>query len=211
VVAWLGALPAYRQHTTLPLAELVLGKILGRAFALTVLALSIWAAVGWRHVPGDSPRFFLLFAFILAAPVAAISSGIAVYDQVLLRPALLWLWSTRRAILRASQPVRCLAVMRSGALMWPSIAAPALLVAWRFVPRAHTYRAILLPLTTATSFPLVTLILLGVFVAQAVRRELTAKDGARAGARSLCQARILSSCFLFFAGRFFTADRASAR
>ena len=51
--------------------------------------------------------------------------------------------------------------------MWPRIAAPALLVAWRFVPRAHAYRAVLLPLTTAASFPLVTLILLGVFVAQA--------------------------------------------
>ena len=60
----------------------------------------------------------------------------------------------------------------------PWIAAPALLVAWRFVPRAHTYRAILLPLTTAASFPLVSLIWLGVFIAQAVRRDLTAaKDG----------------------------------
>ena len=116
-----------------------------------------------------------MFAFILATTVATISSGIAVYDQVLFRPAPLWLWSTRRAI--QSQPVRCLAVMRSGALVWPWIAAPALLVAWRFVLRAHTYRAILLPLTAAASFALVTLIWLGVFVAQAVRRDLTAKDG----------------------------------
>ena len=46
-----------------------------------------------------------------------------------------------------------------------------------FVLWAYNYRAILLPLTTAASFPLVTLILLGVFVAQAVRRDLTAKDG----------------------------------
>ena len=68
--------------------------------------------------------------------------------------------------------------------MWPRIAAPALLVAWRFVPRAHAYRAVLLPLTTAASFPLVTLILLGVFVAQAVRRDLTAKDGTPMQARA---------------------------
>jgi len=67
----------------------VLGKILGNAFALTVLALSIWAAAYWRHVPGDSPCFCLLFAFILATTVATISSGVAVYDEVLLLPALL--------------------------------------------------------------------------------------------------------------------------
>src|ERR1700746_1568383 len=75
------------------------------------------------------------------------------------------------------EPASQFAVLRScGQAPWCGPRSlPALLVAWRFVPRAHTYRAILLPLTTATSFPLVTLILLGVFVAQAVRRELTAK------------------------------------
>jgi hypothetical protein len=168
-LSWWRNLPAYRQYTSPPLAELVMGRVLGRLLGLTMAGLAAVAAVRWRRASADSPNFQLLSAFILLITVIGLSSSIAVYDQILLLPALLWLYSHREGILRANRPVRIIALLTLAALFWPWAAANTLAVASPFLSWARSFEAILLPLVTAASFPFAVLSLMVFFVGKRIR------------------------------------------
>jgi hypothetical protein len=170
-LSWWHNLPAYRRYTTPPLAQLVLGNILGRLLGLVLVAFAGIAAVRWRRLPADSAQFQLLTAFVLLLTVIVISSSIAVYDHILLLPALLWLYAHREGILRANRPVRIVTLLMLGALFWPWVSATLISSASPFFFWAHSYRAILLPLATAASFPFAVLSLGAFFLAQAMRGE----------------------------------------
>jgi Glycosyltransferase family 87 len=170
-LSWWHNLPAYRQYTPPPLAELVLGRTLGRLLGLTMLGLAALAAARWRQASADSSNFQLLSAFILLITVIGFSSSIAVYDQILILPALLWLYFHRESILRANRPVRILALLTLAALFWPWAAAGAIAGASPFLPWARSFQAILLPLVTAASFPFAVLSLVVFFLGNTIRGE----------------------------------------
>ena len=153
-IGWVRALPAYRQYTMPPLSELLLGRAFGRKLTLALLGLGLGAAVRWRRAPADSRCFFLLFAFLLAITVGAISSSTAVYDQILLLPGALWLWFDRHAILRASRPIRIVAYLVCLTFVWQWFFAPALAVASLFLSWTHYPPALMFPLIMTGSFPL---------------------------------------------------------
>jgi hypothetical protein len=138
---------------------------------LVLVAFAGIAAVRWRRLPADSAQFQLLTAFVLLLTVIVISSSIAVYDHILLLPALLWLYAHREGILRANRPVRIVTLLMLGALFWPWVSATLISSASPFFFWAHSYRAILLPLATAASFPFAVLSLGAFFLAQAMRGE----------------------------------------
>ena len=174
-LGWLRALPVYRHYTMPPWADFLLGSVVARVLTWALLALALAAAVRWRGVPADSPRFFLLYAFLLAIAVGTISSSSAVYDQILLLPAALWLWFDRQSILRASRPLRIVVLLVGMAFLWqwifaPVVAVGSLLFSWKPSPRAVVF-----PLITTGSFALGLLSLLGVFVARKLGSDLSTR------------------------------------
>jgi hypothetical protein len=169
--SWWHNLPVYRQYTPPPLAELVLGRVLGRLLALAMLGLAALAAVRWRRATADSPNFQLMSGFVLLVTVIVLSSAIAVYDQILLLPALLWLYSHREGILRANRPVRVVTLLMLAALFWPWITATTITIASPLLSWVRSSRAILLPLITAASFPFAVLSLMVFFVSKTIRGE----------------------------------------
>jgi Glycosyltransferase family 87 len=175
-LGWIHNLSAYRQTNSPPLAQLVLGRALGRAVSVVLVGLALVAVVRWRRCSASAPRFYLLLAYLLATSVVAISSSIASYDQMLLLPAILWLWVNRQSILRANRALRLVALLAIATLCWQWIIGPILAVASFLFPVARSSQAIVLPLVTAASFPLILIALLATSVWQAVRAGGTLAD-----------------------------------
>ncbi len=99
---WMHALREYRQISPPPLAQFVLGRYPGIGLSLFLVALS--GALCWRKraEPAKSEGFALATVFVLATTAVVFPSTIAVYDQFLLLPAALWLYTRRDRILNAA-------------------------------------------------------------------------------------------------------------
>ena len=169
--SWWRNLPAYRQYTPAPLVELMLGKVLGRLLALTTVGIAALGAFRCRRASPDSSEFHLLSAFILVVTLVVLSSSVAVYDQILLLPALFWLYCHREGILRANRPVRVVALLVLATLFWPWASATAVAIASPFLSWARSREAILLPQATASSLPFAVLSLTAFFVGKTIRGE----------------------------------------
>jgi hypothetical protein len=170
---WMHILREYRQISPPPLAQFVSGKVAGRLISLFLIGLSGWICWRSRRAEAKSESFLLCTVFVLATTALVLPSTIAVYDQFLLLPGVLWLCARRHLILRASLPVRLLALLAIGVLAWYWLAACGLVMARLIVPAvAHPPSLLLLPLRTAASIPFAILALL-CFVAV---RELGSKE-----------------------------------
>jgi hypothetical protein len=167
---WWHSLAGYSTYTLPPLALLVLGKIIGTAVTLAMLALA--AATCWRvrREPAASAEFSLAVSFVLAVTVIVLPTGGAVYDQVVLIPAIFWLGSRWREIFRASRPMRLLALAGVVTLFWQWLMACAVAlgsVAW---PQwARSPAVVVFPTRMAAPFPFVVLALLSFFAVRVVR------------------------------------------
>jgi hypothetical protein len=176
-IGWWHQLPNYRLYDSPALAELVFGKIIGRAMAVGILALAALAALRWRNATADSAQFPLLIAFFLAASVVFVSSSIAVYDQFLLLPAALQVWINRQTIQR-NRTVRFATVLLAVAFLWQWIAAPVVAIIYGIAPSFVSPRIVILPLITAASFPLLLLAILCILVLLRLRETKSATNAA---------------------------------
>jgi hypothetical protein len=167
-LGWWHSLAAYRQLNSAPPAQLVLGTVAGRVVGVISLALALLAAVRWRRATADSSSFLLVSAFVLATTVVVASSTIAVYDQILLLPGILWLWSERHTVLRADRPVRIITLVLLTAFFWPWVTASFLTIASPVFPWARSFQAVLFPIATAALFPVILLALLTLLLWQAL-------------------------------------------
>jgi hypothetical protein len=165
---WWHTLVQYRQYTEPPLAELLMGKFLGRTFELLFLLLAAFVAWRTRREPESSAGFSFATAFLLAIAIATLPTGGAVYDHVVLIPAVLWLYSRRREILSARPPVRGIAILGCGLICWPWISGSVLAVLNVLFPGHVTGGLVLLPVRTAASLPLVLLALMSFFAVAAL-------------------------------------------
>ena len=172
-LGWWHSLSAYREVNTPPLVRLVLGTATGYLATFLLLIFALAAAIRFRRSDPDSSSFLLVSALVLAITVVVGSSSIAVYDQFLLFPAILWLWCERRAILRSGWPGRVITLLAIGTFLWPWAMASLLTVTSPVLPWARSFRAVLLPLATAASFPLIALLLLSLMAWEALRRVET--------------------------------------
>lgn len=152
-LTWIRALHEYRQHNHPPLAQAVLGSTLGDVFSLALLAMT--AAILWRarRVEAASPRFAVIFALMLAVSVPIFPSSIAVYDHLLLLPAILWLFSVRANIFSSGLPLRILGYASVAALFWQWIAGTVVAIASLLRPGIVSTPWVLLPVHTAASIP----------------------------------------------------------
>ena len=171
-VGWWHSLVGYSRYTLPPLTQLVLGKYLGIAGGGAMLALA--GAICWksRRQPAGSVAFSLAVSFVLAVTVILAPTGGAVYDQVVLLPAIVWLGSRRADILNASRPVRVLTLAAVVALCWQWFAACAVALAALFSPVWVSSPAVIVfPTRMAAPLPFVLLALLSFFVVRGLRGQ----------------------------------------
>lgn len=172
-LGWWHSLSAYRQLNTPPLVRLVLGTTAGYVASFLLVIVGVVAAARFRRVEADSSSFLLVSAFVLAITVVVGSSSIAVYDQFLLFPTILWLWCGRRTILRSGWPLRVITLLAIATFLWTWATASLLTLSSPLLSWSRSFRAVLLPLATAASFPLITVLLLTLMVWGALRRAET--------------------------------------
>ena len=171
-VGWGHSLVGYSHYTLPPLTQLVLGRLLGIAVGVVLVALT--AALCWktRCFPAGSANFSLATSFALAVTVMLAPTGGAVYDQVILIPALCCLSYRRAEILNASRPIRVLALTAGFALGWQWFVACGVALASVFFPSwAGSPEILVLPTRMAASVPFAILALLSFFVLRILRSQ----------------------------------------
>ena len=169
---WWGSMAGYSRYTLPPLTQLVLGRFLGTVAGLAMLMLT--AAFCWstRREPATSARFSLAVSLVLAVTVILEPTGGAVYDQVVLIPAIVWLAIRHAEIRKASRPMRMLAIVAVFAICWQWVSASGVALASLFLPGPASKPAVLvLPARMAAPLPFVLLALLSFFVVRALRGE----------------------------------------
>lgn len=174
---WWHSLAGYSHYTVPALTELVLGKFLGMGLALALLALA--AALCWRmrHEKANSESFSLTVSFVLAVTVILEPYGGAVYDHVILVPAIAWLAFRRAEILNGSLPMRVLALIAIFAIGWQWILACGVAVMSLVSSIPENSPAVLvLPTRMAAPLPFVLLALLSFFAVRVLRRDAGMRD-----------------------------------
>ena len=172
---WWHSLVGYSGYTLPPLVLLVMGRVLGASVGLALLAIA--GAMCWRvrRQPAGSHEFALAVSFVLAVTVLLEPTGGAVYDQVVLLPAIVWLAARRDEFREGSKAMRFLAWIAVAAIAWEWVAACGVsMISW-FSPAIAKIPAILvLPARMAAPVPFVLLALLLYFVAKILRTEQVA-------------------------------------
>jgi hypothetical protein len=171
-VGWWRSLVGYSRYTLPPLTQLVLGRYLGIAAGVAMLALA--GAICWKmhRLPAGSAGFSLTVSFVLAVTVMLAPTGGAVYDQVILLPGIFWLASHRADILNARRPMRVLALAAVVVICWQWFAACGVDLVSMFLPVwASSPAVIVLPTRGAAPLPFVILALLSFFVVKVLRGQ----------------------------------------
>ena len=134
--------------------------------------LALAGAIFWtaRRLPSESAEFSLAMSFVLVVTVLLAPTGGAVYDQIVLIPAFVWLAFHRSEVLNARRVVRVLAILAVFALCWQWVAACGVaLVALLFPVWATNPAVAVFPERTAAPLPFVLMVLLAFFVVRVLR------------------------------------------
>jgi hypothetical protein len=156
---WAHALFEYRHYDEPPLSQYILGPTLGNIVAgmlIVAVAILIFRA---RLAPADSTQFASTVALLLAITVPLVPSSIAVYDQILLVPAVLWLIARSAEIWNGGRTLRALGVIVSAAISWQWIAACVVGLCCVLFPQIRNTPWMMLPLRTAPSIPFIVILL----------------------------------------------------
>ena len=172
IEGWMHALREYRQISPPPLAQFVLGRFAGWIVSVILVALSL--VVCWRAQSESAPSeaFTLATTLLLATTVLIFPSTIAVYDQFLLLPGALWLYTHRSLILRGSLVFRMLTLITMSAVAWPWFWSFALiLIHWMAPVLVRGPATLLLPFRAAASTPFAITALLCFVAFQKIRTQ----------------------------------------
>jgi len=170
IQSWILTILAYRHYTTPPLVREVLTSSLGPAFAgpatlfLTAVAIIAALVVAWqnRNARLDSLTFWRTLGLLLSITTITILPGQAVYDHLILVPAILVLVRYRSMLLRGGLVPRTLMSLGGLLLLWPWIAAFVLTVLHPLLSATtiNSTAVLSLPIRTAASLPFAVLALL---------------------------------------------------
>jgi Glycosyltransferase family 87 len=151
---WLHALLEYRQYNDGPLSQLIFGNIAGKLVSAALIVSALALAFRVRRAQTDSPQFISTLILLLAISVPTIPSSIAVYNQILCLPGLLWLAAQRNRILHGNRNLRLVGYAVGALIAWPWIAASCLTLASVLLPKIQFVEwVVVLPLRTAPSVP----------------------------------------------------------
>ncbi|MGH9497328.1 MAG: hypothetical protein ACRD3B_20190, partial [Candidatus Sulfotelmatobacter sp.] len=168
--SWLHTVLAYRHYTRPPLVTEVVTSWLGPrltepiTLVLTAASIAIAAGLAWRgrRAEPDSFQFWMTLSLLVSITTIVILPGQAVYDHLILLPAILLLVRHRRSLMTSRPASRVLLVVGAFVLFWPWIAAFGLLTLRPLLaPATFDATAVFsLPIRTAASLPFATLALL---------------------------------------------------
>jgi Glycosyltransferase family 87 len=149
------ALVAYREYLNKPKSVLFVLTTPAWGLVFSAVILIAIALVCWRmrHAPADTPIFGLVSSAVLAVTVVTIPMT-ALYNQVLLLPAVLLVVRYRRSIWTKHHLLRITCVISGLLVLWPWLATVALTVASFFVPAEPVQDAWAVPLWTSLAVPL---------------------------------------------------------
>jgi hypothetical protein len=161
IVEFAKAIVAYREYLNRPQPILFLLTTPGLGLALTALILITLAVVCWRtrHASADTAAFGFVSALVLAATVVTIPMT-ALYNQVLLLPAVLLIVRHGRYLWAKHPLTRAICAILGCLLVWPWAIALGLTVASFFVSAQRVQNAWATPLWTSLATPVVVLVLL---------------------------------------------------
>ena len=174
---WIHTLFEYRKYNDPPLTRFLFGNIVGNLLALCLFSAAAVLAFRNRAANADSVQFVGTLVVTLAVTVPTLPSTIAVYDQVLLVPAILWLLFRKNQILHGRLPIRSIGYLTITVVTWQWIAASGLDIWFLLFKKIPNSAWIVLPLrmTPAIPFAVIALCLL-------LRLEIMpAKAAARSG------------------------------
>ena len=158
---WFHTIIAYRTYTLPPLAIYLLGPLLGILLSIALVGGFLWMAWTFRTAAATSRGFFYTVAIALAVTVIVFPTADAVYDHVLLIPAVLALFQSTEEE-TPSAVTRALALLAVLAILWPWVSASTIVLwSWITPGTASSELLSLLPIRTAASIPFVLLALLG--------------------------------------------------
>lgn len=170
IQSWIHTVLAARRYTQPPVLTEVLTSFLGPRLAgpatlLLTTAFFLFAIVlAWRNrtAAPDSRAFWMTLTLLLTITTVTILRGLAIYDHLILLPAILLLIRYRSELADAGPAPRILLLIAALLLFWPWIAAFALILLRPLLaPSIFNSNAILsLPLRTAASLPFLVLVLL---------------------------------------------------
>lgn len=162
---WWRSLVGYSRYAMPPLTQMVLGRSLGLVGESAMLVLA--GAICWRtrRLPAAADGFSLAASLVLTITVLLEPTGGAVFDQVVLIPAIVWLGCRKAEILNGSRLLRVLALMAAVALGWQWLAACGVALASLLSPAwARNPAVLVFPTRMAAPLPFVLLALLSFFV-----------------------------------------------
>lgn len=169
---WWCSIAGYSHYTLPPLAQLVFGSIFGKLVEGLLLVSA--CAVGWatRRLPASAATFSLTISFLLLVTIAVAPTGSAVFDQVILMPAILWLGFRRSEILNGGRALRVATVAAALAVCWQWLVATGVSVLSLFaLDWVQSPAVIVFPTRMAAPLPFLLLLSLSFFVVPVLREN----------------------------------------
>jgi len=170
IQSWAKIVMAARHYTQPPVLTELLTAFLGPHLAapatmvLTTAFIVIAVIVAWRNrtAPANSRAFWIALSLLLTIATIVILRGLAIYDHLIMLPAILLLIRHRSELANAGPAPRFLLPIGALVLFWPWIAAFALtlLRPWLAESVFNSSTILSLPLRNAASLPLMVLVLL---------------------------------------------------
>ncbi len=163
---WLKVIFEYPRYAMPALVSLLsgsaLGGYVGPAALVGLLGVGVWLAWRNRRANSDSPDFWWTISLLLAITSVTLLPGQAIYDQVILFPAIMLVTKNARKLRGAGFVPRILLAAGAVVLFWPWVAAFGLIVARPLLPLAQFESTAIfaLPIRTAASLPFAALALL---------------------------------------------------
>ena len=171
IQSWIHTVMAARQYTQPPVVTEVLASFLGprlagpTTLALTVASMVIAIVLAWRNrsAAANSRVFWFTLTVLLTLTTITILRGLAIYDHLILLPAILLLIRDRGELEKAGPVPRILLVVGALVLIWPWMSAFALILLrpWLASSIFNSTAILSLPLRNAASLPCAVLVLLG--------------------------------------------------
>ena len=167
------AVVAYREYLNHPQSVLLTLTTPVWGLLLSFLILIALIVVCWqaRYAAANTPLFGLVFSLVLAVTVVVIPMS-ALYNQVLLLPAVLVLVRHRRSLWTKHALMRTACVIAGLLLLWPWLASVALTLASFFLPAKRIQTAWAVPLWTSFATPVVVLVLLSFLLRDFIRADM---------------------------------------
>jgi Glycosyltransferase family 87 len=170
ISSWFQSVLAYRRYTTPPLVREIVSSFIPEGIAapttilLTVIAVGMSLLLIWQNRKANlqSSQFWLTLSILLSVTTVILLPGQAVYDHLILIPALLVIWRERKQLLHSGTVPRLLLAVAAMVFLWPWMAALALVLVRPFVAQAifDSPALLSLPIRTAASLPFAVLLLL---------------------------------------------------